>query len=76
MKNKYDWSDVPKEVKWIATDEDMNSWGFVTSSEPFIGGEDGDQWVSRSYSHSCKHIGFRVFKGNWKDSLEERPSEH
>lgn len=75
MKTKYDWSGVPKEVKWIATDEDLNSWGFVTNDKPFVGGEDGDQWTSNYFAHSCKHVGFRIFKGNWQDSLEERPSE-
>ena len=27
--SKYDWSNVPKEVKWIATDSDMNVFGFT-----------------------------------------------
>lgn len=71
---KYDWSNVPKNVNWIATDGDQNSWGFVTK-EPFIGGEDFDQWVGLGWAAECKHIGFRVFKGDWRESLEERPNE-
>ena len=71
--SKYDWSNVDSDVEWIATDEDLNSWGFVTTGEPFVGGEDDDEWTSRTFANSCKHIGFRIFKGDWRDSLEERP---
>ena len=71
--SKYDWSNVDSDVEWIATDEDLNSWGFVTTGKPFIGGEDDDEWTSGTFAHSCKHIGFRIFNGDWHDSLEERP---
>ena len=72
---KYDWSNVPKDVKWIATDEDRNSWEFpADTKEPFIGGEDEDQWVCES-EFTLEHHGFRVYRGNWQDSLEERPAE-
>lgn len=36
MKTKYDWSGVDDDVKWIATDEDLNSCGFVTNDKPFV----------------------------------------
>ena len=35
--SKYDWTNVDSDVEWIATDEDLNSWGFVTTGEPFVG---------------------------------------
>lgn len=71
--NKYDWSNVPKEVKWIASNETGYAHGFKL--EP---------------TKRCIHVGYwdcggksklllwpyeNPFKGNWQDSLEERPSE-
>ena len=71
--SKYDWTSVPKDVNWIATDEDRNSWLFpVECSKPFIGGEDDDAWVCDE-EFTLEHHGYNVFKGNWRDSLEERP---
>lgn len=69
--NKYDWSNVPKEVKWIATDEDSIVWGFDTKpnkvySNGFSCGDDGKSFML---------LGLNPFQGNWKDSLEERPND-
>ena len=65
--SKYDWSNVPKEVQWIAMDGDTETWGYL--SEP----EKGffSHYVNNEvYMH---FIGYEVFKGDWRDSLEERP---
>lgn len=71
--SKYDWSNVPDEVQWIATDEDGNSWLFPSGSgKPFIGGEDDDVWVCGE-EFTLEHHGYNVFRGNWRASLEERP---
>ena len=65
--SKYDWSNVPSWVNWIATDEDGEIWGYSDKSE--IG--------CFSYFHKENiltiFIGHDVFGNNWQDSLEERP---
>ena len=39
--SKYDWTNVPKDENWIATDASGNAFGWVT--EPYI--EDGEpEW--------------------------------
>lgn len=63
--SEYDWSNVPKEVKWIATDSDGYAFGY--KEKPYIG---GSYW----YALNPKHIK-QQYLGNWKDSLEERPNE-
>lgn len=69
MKTKYDWSGVPFEVNFIAMDSDGETWGY--SEEPRKG----------VFSHYLKEdtfmyfIGNRLHKGNWQDSLEERPND-
>ena len=68
--NKYDWSNVPKEVKWIATDEDGVSNGFIDKPTVF----DEDMWaIDENYDAIVLFSG--VFQGNWQDSLEERPND-
>lgn len=68
--SKYDWSNVPFNVVSIATDSDgyAHGWGGIPIP---VGGE----WLGRG----CKLLGFMLspdentFKGDWADSLEERP---
>lgn len=73
MKTKYDWSNVPKEVNWIATDGYSGwVWGYEYE-KPFI---DVDMWNSKIDSDHIdveKYYKVSPFKGDWKDSLEERP---
>ena len=73
MKTKYDWSNVPKEVQWIATDDDGVMNGF--DEKPIIG-ENG-LWTTKDYDYErifeldqawCSHL-----RRNWMESLEERP---
>lgn len=72
MKAKYDWSNVPKEVNWIATDRYAGS-AFGYTSKPEICSV-MEIWKERNVSDYI-NLGVDVFKGYWKDSLEERPSE-
>lgn len=70
MKTKYDWSGVPAKVKWIATDNDGYAWYWETKPE-IVGGE----WLAiKSYVGDFINIENNPFKGDWKDSLEERPN--
>lgn len=64
---KYDWSSVPKEVKWIATDNNGFKSGFT--DKPFCESDYGfwDNGLPSLAMHDSE------FKGNWQDSLEERP---
>lgn len=67
--NKYDWSNVPKEVKWIATDFYGGILGF--EEKPKIFKYAGWGHLGETPFHVIK----QTFKGNWQDSLEERPND-
>lgn len=76
MKTKYDWSNVPKEVNWIATDSDGVAHGF--KAKPKI--KEGlvyDMWACNDnfveYIELADNQHRRFGKSNWQDSLEERP---
>ncbi len=66
--NKYDWSQVPQEVKFIATEPgDFEIW-FLTKPNAgtgfgWFGGDEHSTHSPSSYS------------GDWKESLEQRPEE-
>lgn len=66
--NKYDWSNVPKEVRFIATDIQTNT-AQGHEKTPVAG---FDTWRSSS---RIWWLHLEGFKGNWLDSLEERPNE-
>lgn len=76
MKTKYDWSNVPKEVNWIATDADSIANGFVEEPKPVIGNM-FDMWISNNDSESYVSISllnsYKFGVMNWQESLEERP---
>lgn len=72
--SKYDWSGVPKEVNWIATDSDSVANGFY--AEPKKG--DHDMWFDDNNDGDWIELGVNyvgMFKGDWRDSLEKRPGE-
>ena len=76
MKTKYDWYNVPKAVKWIATDADGWAWGW--NDVVFPKGDD-ETWNSLSgrgvlVNYFYLKPEMNPFKGNWQDSLEERPN--
>lgn len=68
--SKYDWSDVPKNVMWIATDSMGCVWGYL--SKPVAISHHGgyfDVINRKSFrQHQLKSNNVR-----WRDSLEERP---
>lgn len=72
MKTKYDWSNIPKEVKWIATDKNGEAWFWETKPEIYCNG-----WLTGE-PNAIDFIdkSDNPYKGNWRDSLEERPNEH
>lgn len=58
-------------MKWIATDADGYAWHWHT--KPKI---EGNEWITRkSYVGDFISIDDNPYKGNWQDSLEERPNE-
>ena len=74
--SKYDWSNVPKEVKFIATDKDGVANGFTKEPKPcteyemWLTEDDDDDYVSLGVEY------LDVFdKTVWEHSLEERPNE-
>ena len=70
MQTKYDWSNVPKEVNWIATDFDAGyAFGYETKPEM---DKVMDLWKDKSIIDYI-NLYIEPFQGNWKNSLEERP---
>ncbi|MEG0198310.1 MAG: hypothetical protein RR676_14160 [Acinetobacter sp.] len=73
-KNKYDWSNVPKEVNWITTSfHNRAKIGFI--NKPL---KDKAMlcWCSRWMNgEQIKLSDVSEFTGDWKDSLEQRPVE-
>ncbi|WP_335987177.1 hypothetical protein [Acinetobacter bereziniae] len=69
---KYDWSNVPKEVKWIATDDNGLTFGYPNKpvKEMYFGEV---RWNNEKYIPLF--MGNVGYVGNWQDSLEERPTE-
>ena len=73
--SKYDWTNVPEIDNWIATDACGNAFGWRT--KPYI--EDGELEWNTCESYIGNHFisaKNNPFKGDWRDSLEERPNEH
>lgn len=67
MKTKYDWSNVSNGTKYIFTDQDGDV--FESNFEPLLGdyGWRGAGLSSWWFSN-CES-----FRGDWRESLEERP---
>ena len=72
--SKYDWSNVPKEVKFIATDKDGVANGFTKEPKPYTG---YGMWLTEDYDYVSLSVEYLdVFdKTVWEHSLEERPNE-
>lgn len=70
--SKYDWSNVPSEVKWIATDYDGVVNGFdskpsiVIHHRMWFENNDGSGWFLQIRPKVISSF-------DWQDSLEERP---
>ena len=68
--SKYDWSNVPKEIKWLAADADSVINGFYT--KPIV-----DDWCEMWLAFDFEYVnigggGVDRF-ADWQNSLEERP---
>lgn len=73
--HKYNWSLIPEHVKYMATDEDGMACGWL--AEPQIM---GNAWRHQSHLSAFFNINSRNnylnhYRGDWKDSLEQRPHE-
>ena len=67
--SKYDWTNVHKEVNWIATDSN-GVWCKYTHKPKLS----RYGWSVSHGEHIFEiHQGGSHFKGDWRDSLEERP---
>ena len=69
--SKYDWSNVPKEAEWIATDSDGSLCGYSVKPQRFSLG-----WNTHRNGNFVAHSFIPPFKGDWRDSLEERPNDN
>ncbi len=69
---KYDWMYIPLEIKWVSTDSD--GWKYYHTEKPYI---DEDCFVSEENNYDgyveCLEPRNNEYKGDWKESLEERP---
>ena len=71
MKTKYDWSNVPDEVTWIATDSNGIVFGYDVAP---VAMDFGKLMAYDSLFLYYPHTGWmQPFKGNWRESLEQRP---
>lgn len=73
MATKYDWSEQPETVQWIATDED----GFAMPYQemPYIHELFPKEWFGEvSLDGVCFFPQENPYKGDWRDSLEQRPT--
>lgn len=71
--SKYDWSGVPSWVNWLATEKVHDkyiTWGYFLKPKML-----GGIWSDIESGGNPKLIGYDLFKGDWKDSLEERPND-
>lgn len=72
MKTKYNWLGVPKEVKFIATDKNAGcAFGYYNKPEMC---DIMEIWKADNVSNYLS-LSIPKYKGNWQDSLEERPNE-
>ena len=68
--SKYDWTSVPNDVNWIATDSSGSVFGYDVEPEY-------KEWGK--FMHCTDFLYFphknwiEPFNGDWRDSLEERP---
>lgn len=69
---KYDWSNVPKNVNWIATNGRGECvWGY--EKKPSMGC--GMFLVGRNTGIITVSDQVTPYKGDWRKSLEERPND-
>ncbi|QHJ79208.1 MAG: hypothetical protein [Caudoviricetes sp.] len=68
---KYEWSGVPENINWIATDEMKSVWGFThfpseVYSNGFSCGDDGQLFLL---------LRIKPYQGDWMESIEQRQEE-
>lgn len=65
---KYDWSNVPPEVQWQSTDYDREKGWFIDKPVAQV-----CIWIGRSVKKLGRTNIISEFKGDWRESLEQRP---
>lgn len=70
MATKYDWSNVPPEVKWISTDINDFANGHIEKPELI----NGYGFWSNSDPDFCITPDDNPYQGDWRESLEQRPT--
>lgn len=68
----YDWTDVPEDTKYIATDADGFAHGWEGEPAPY---KKDLNWNSNKFGVTFFMLkpSSNPFNGDWKDSLEKRP---
>lgn len=69
--SKYDWTNVPKDVNWVATDA-IYSGGWGYTEKPILMSAYGT-WAAKGINNKLVGVVAQGYAGNWRDSLEERP---
>ena len=75
MKTKYDWSGVDKDTQYIATEADGYAHGWSGEPPEYIDDESGWTGVKSKITMFMLKPSDNPVKGNWQDSLEERPND-
>ncbi|ENV07775.1 hypothetical protein F966_03632 [Acinetobacter higginsii] len=70
MTTKYDWSDVPETIAYIATDSDGFVFGYKSKPDHVA-----KQFIGDVYVGFCLYPEDNPFKGIWTNSIEQRPGE-
>lgn len=73
---KYNWTYIPLEIKWVSSDSD--GWKFYHIEKPTIDIDQGGWFAEEANCYEgyveCLEPRHNEYQGDWKDSLEERPS--
>lgn len=66
--NIYNWSDIPAQYKWAATDSDGCSFAFKIKPKKFCG-----QWIAGKFYQIHYLRTHNQINIDWEKSLEKRP---
>ncbi|EMA4466160.1 hypothetical protein ACITSI_000372 [Acinetobacter baumannii] len=70
-KTKYDWSKIPDDVNWVATNENGFAWGY--EGKPVSGWLHSGFWYLGGDKGLVYWPDENPYKGEWQESLEKRP---
>jgi len=70
--SKYDWSAIPSEFNYAATNDD--GFAFAFTDKPVSGWLHSGFWYMGGLPKLIHFPSENPFKGEWRESLEQRPN--